>query len=216
MTRSPSRANRRSGGSSHRRCTRGFTAIEVLIAMTIMAIGAAAVMTMQKASIQGNLDARKTDVANSIARMWVERLRRDSMQWTLVPGNGNANVINAASAQLLTQGFGQWFFPNAYFNATDPVPTMSFAFDILGRDLAQVNINGPSANPTFCVNVLLTSLTPTLMRADVRVLWPRGINTTPAGFCTTIDQGLAQGTTSTLYHAIYVTTALAVNASQPQ
>jgi hypothetical protein len=181
--------------------------------MTIMAIGAAAVMTMQKASIQGNLDARKTDVANSIARMWVERLRRESMQWTVVPGNGGANIINPPSA-LLSQNVGAWGPPNANMALTvGGVPTTSYAFDILGRDLAQANLG----NAAFCVNVVLANLTPTLLRADIRVLWPRGINGTPAGFCTLVDPGLALGAASTLlYHAIYVTTALTVNASQPQ
>ena len=61
---------------------RGYTAIEVLMAMTVMAIGGAAVITMQKTSVTANLDARRADVANSIARTWVERLRRDGMAWT--------------------------------------------------------------------------------------------------------------------------------------
>ena len=59
---------------------RGYLVIEVVMALTVLAIGGAGVITMQKTSVTGNLDARKaTDVANSIARMWVERLRQDGM-----------------------------------------------------------------------------------------------------------------------------------------
>ena len=48
------------------------------MAMTLAAIGSAAVIAMMKTSVQGDLDARKTDVANTIARTWTERLRRDA------------------------------------------------------------------------------------------------------------------------------------------
>lgn len=58
---SPSRA------SSRPRTGRGYTAIEVMLAITVLMIGSAGVMSMQKASIQGNFDARRLDLANSIA-----------------------------------------------------------------------------------------------------------------------------------------------------
>ncbi|HSY24723.1 MAG TPA: prepilin-type N-terminal cleavage/methylation domain-containing protein [Polyangiaceae bacterium] len=197
-----------------RRAARGFTVIEILIAMTLMMIGAAAVMTMQKTAIQANLEARKTDVANSIARMWVERLRRDAMQWTYVPGNGSASTITS-NAALITQT--AWTFPTAEQNLNNPpAPTMSPGFDILGRDLASSD-TGTYSN--FCVNIQITPLTtttPALLRADVRVFWPRGISGAPPSFCSVVDQGLATGTDTQLYHSIYVTTALSVNASQPQ
>jgi len=46
------------------------------MAIVLLSIGAGAVMTMQKASVQGNLDARKADIANSIARTWIDRFQR--------------------------------------------------------------------------------------------------------------------------------------------
>src|SRR5580704_14182035 len=64
------------------RRARGYTVIEVLMAMTVLTIGGAGVITMQKTSVASNVEARKADVANSIARMWVERLRQDAMGWT--------------------------------------------------------------------------------------------------------------------------------------
>jgi type II secretory pathway pseudopilin PulG len=214
MTRASLSAPTGACARASRRPARGFTVIEVLIAMTLMMIGAAAVITMQKTAIQANLEARKTDVANSIARMWVERLRRDAMQWTYVPGNGSASTITSATAALITQT--AWTFPTAEQNLNNPpAPTMSAGFDILGRDLG--SDTGTYAN--FCVNIQITPLTtttPPLLRADVRVFWPRGISGAPPSFCTIVDQGLATGTNTQLYHSIYVTTALSVNASQPQ
>jgi len=100
--------------------------------MTVLAIGASAVMSMQKAAMQANLDARKIDMANSIARMWVERIRRDSMQWTL-PSPANPTGTNFANAKLLSYVGMNWVLPPAYGGQTPPV---SPGFDIRGRDIA--------------------------------------------------------------------------------
>jgi prepilin-type N-terminal cleavage/methylation domain-containing protein len=209
-------------GRTHLRPLRGYTAIEVLIAMTVMAIGAAAVMSMQKASIQGNLEARRIDVANSIGRMWVERLERDSMQWTQ-PNNNNVLANNLGTATtLLTNLNGGWFVPAA-------APPMSYAYDILGRDLAV----GDAGSAVFCVNMRLRTLVsgiavqggaavPQLIRADVRVVWRRGLGVNPTGaFCSPANGDMtaddlnetARATTGLVYHAIYLTTAIRENTA---
>jgi prepilin-type N-terminal cleavage/methylation domain-containing protein len=193
------------------RSTRGYTAIEVLIAMTVMAIGAAAVMSMQKASVQGNADARKTDVANSIARMWVERVERDATQWTQ-PNSANVLANNLGTATtLLTNLDNGWFLPTA------PAP-MSYAYDILGRDLQGNDVG----NAVFCVNMRLKTLVtgvavqggaavPQLIRADVRVLWLRGLGVNPSGaFCNVANGDL----TAADLNEIYLTTAVKENAAQ--
>ncbi len=185
---------------------RGYTAVEVLMAMTVMAIGAAGVMSMQKASVQGNLDARKADVANSIARTWVERIQRDAMQWT-APGPTTGTVSNIATAAILANaiagGGGNWVFPNQYIGNNPP---FSPAFDILGRDLATADLG----KAVFCVNIRVTWLTANeLLRADVRVLWPRGITgAAPNGWCTA---SLGNRPSPLTYHSIYVTTAVRGN-----
>jgi Tfp pilus assembly protein PilV len=191
---------------------RGFTAVEVLIAMTIMIIGASAVMSMQKASVLGNLDARKTDIANSIARTWVERLQRDSMQWTL-PSPSNPTGNNFASALLLNHIDAGWFLPSDYL--TSGANGNSYAFDILGRDLPLTDITttcAPWSCAQFCVDVQLTTLvTNQLFRAQVRVSWPRGIRNAPASFC---SAALDKQPDTTMYHSIYVTTAIKENPVQ--
>lgn len=190
---------------------RGYTAIEVMMAMAMMGIGAAAVMTMQKTSVQGNLDARKMDVANSIERLWVERLQRDSMQWTL-PSPSSPSANNFSNATLLFNHVtGAWFVPAIATSGGGQV--ISPAFDILGRDLAS------TTGALFCVNVRLTFLVSdstypqnNLIRADVRVLWPRGISTVaPAGggCATTVGQSAAPDPTT--YQAIYTTTVIREN-----
>jgi prepilin-type N-terminal cleavage/methylation domain-containing protein len=193
--------------------TRGYTAVEVLMAMTVMAIGAASVISMQKASMQGNLDARKTDVANSIARTWIERIQRDAMQWTqpgpnspsnALPGNLSAAlVLNAAAATP-----NAWILPNQYLTSTTNPPE-SPGFDILGRDL----VNDDLPNALFCVGVRLVWLDGNpgqLARVDVRVLWPRGISSNPGNVCTAATAQNPPPDPLT-YHSVYLTTAVRGN-----
>jgi prepilin-type N-terminal cleavage/methylation domain-containing protein len=193
-----------------RTASRGYTAVEVMMAMTVMTIGAAAVMSMQKASIQGNLDARKTDIANSIARTWVERIERDAMQWTL-PNAQNQSGNNFANALLLSSPtYGQWTLPS-YEMGSSP-ETMSYAFDILGRDLPTTDIN---ANTIFCVNYRLNWLVtqalpqePGLIRVDIRVLWPRNISNDPApAWCNATTAALVTPD-PTQFRSLYLTTTV--------
>ena len=194
-----------------RRPARGYTAVEVLMAITVMAIGASAVMSMQKATVLGNLDARKADVANSIARIWVERLERDAMQWTM-PGPTTGAGSNMATAAVIANGIanaGHWVLPDQYIALSQP---MSPGFDILGRDLPKVApLGAPDLSQAiFCVNVRTTWLTAgELIRADMRVLWARGIsNGPPTGWCAS---SLGDRPDPSVYHSIYLTTALRGN-----
>jgi prepilin-type N-terminal cleavage/methylation domain-containing protein len=199
--------------------SRGYTVIEVLMAMTVLAIGGAGVISMQKTSVTANLDARKTDVANSIARMWVERLRRDAMQWT-TPDPTNQTTTNFANTTILAPNVGTgWFLPPSTISASDGTTTMSAGFDILGRDAPDLT------QALFCVNIRLQWLTTTatppggdMLRADVRVLWPVGISNSPpaGGFCniTTTANYLDPNSVSApdlTYHAIYLTTNIVEN-----
>jgi hypothetical protein len=211
---------------------RAYTVVEVLMAMTIMAIGGAAVISMQKTSISGNLDARRADVANAIARIWVERLQRDSMLWTL-PGRQNPagnNIANSPILATITKSPGLWFLPTQEMGKSGVNETMSPAFDILGRDLA---LGAPMNGADFCVHVRLQWLDQTgvppggdLMRADVRVVWPVGILNGAPGFCNTADAALLDPNTDPAilrpagadpnepaFHAIYITTSIRENAA---
>jgi prepilin-type N-terminal cleavage/methylation domain-containing protein len=217
-----------------RTATRGYTAVEVLMAMTVMVIGAAAVISMQKTSVTANFDARQTDVANAIARTWMERLQRDAMQWTCpgpaCPSTGN----NPQTALIVTSGnvTGAWFLPKQYLGVTTP-ESMSPGFDILGRDLPQTKLAPDSVSgwpgAAFCVNVRLSWLVaqsipvePGLVRADVRVLWPRGIvgGAPAAGFCDDTTAALVDPDSSApqaqrpFFRSIYLTSALRETPAQ--
>src|SRR5580658_2638153 len=168
---------------------RGYTAVEVMLAMTVLLIGSAGVMTMQKASIQSNLDARKLDIANSIAHDWLERLSADATQWTLpaIPTNLTNNIGNTTWLQFYNTGWFLPAIPGGYPAAEGNSP----AFDILGRDLAAAD----APNAVFCAHVRLDQIAqdvlnpalPVLLRATVVVFWRKQLVTSPGapgGVCT--------------------------------
>jgi prepilin-type N-terminal cleavage/methylation domain-containing protein len=179
-----------------RKRSRGYTAVEVLTAMTLFAVGAAGVIGMLKVVIQGGSDARRFDIATNIANMWTARLQRDAMFWTL-PNSANpttsnmvANTrwlrdISANSAQCngLASG-GKFCIPNLAIPTATNEYGVSSAFDVFGRDMPAYAVG---KEHFFCVQYRLSwmsdPMNPTcatnepcftgLMRADIRVFWRR-------------------------------------------
>ncbi len=192
------------------------------MALTVFAIGAASVISMERASLQGNVDARKMDVANAIARDWIERLRRDAALWTQAGDTSQTAFLKDTSTY-----YGKWAMPVALCPNTAATPAgadgLCGAFDIFGRDLDKANYG----NAMFCANIRLDGMSvdggsPDLIRADVRVFWPRQLTQSAnapyvgasGGFCdpggiASIDS--AAGGSST-YHFVYATTMLRLNA----
>jgi hypothetical protein len=184
---------------------------------------------MQRGAIQANLDARKMDMANSIAREWIERLRRDSTLWTL-PSPVSPGGNNYASSKLLSTylvygsatNVTAWSYPDAYL-ATATLPDgVSPAFDILGRDLLPADITGSTSHPSsaiFCVNIRLNWLVLNeLIRAEVRVFWRRDLYLDPnnlhtVDWCTAANASNVTGDVGH-YHFVYAATAVRKNPVQ--
>lgn len=216
---------------------RAYTMIEVLVSMTLLAIGAAGVIAMQKSAVQGHQDARQMDMANAIAREWMERLRRDAMLWTPAAGQQGItpppNIAQAPTIQIFSPP--HWYIPNQRITPQGAQTDVeSNGFDVLGRDLpaaglqnaAQGSVGGGGVYATntgtvleYCVNVRITPLTvdQTLLRAEVRVFWPRGLFTSLSPQVCTVDPPLAWDSdpvqTTEAYHFIYLTSAIRQNIS---
>lgn len=192
---------------------RGYTSVEVLIAMTLLAIGAAGVIGMQRVTIQGGEDARRFDMATNIANEWLSRLQKDAAFWRTEPDLTKPD----------TMGFNTTFWlRNIDFCAdkfcTIPMPPgapdgVSPAFDVFGRDLP----NG-TTQAYYCVQYRLTwiaapgvtpynrPLKPTaLMRAEVRVWWNK-LEKDPIGDCATPPVEVIPA--NPLFHMVYAATAL--------
>jgi prepilin-type N-terminal cleavage/methylation domain-containing protein len=213
-----------------RRGARGYTAVEVLVAMTLFAIGAAGVISMQAMAVTTNAEARRVDVANGIARGWIERLRRDATLWTL-PSISNPGANNMANAKLLTAAItadnsaNTWVYvdnTNGYqaTSRSGNVDGLSPAFDTLGRDLAA----DETASFFYCVEIRADWIGPRTPRntneamfAQVRVWWPRasitGSSSIPGTACDTTRRGAAAGANALDYFSfVYAATALRKNA----
>ena len=204
---------------AERRGSRGYTAVEVLMAMTLFAIGGAGVIAMQKVTIQGGEDARRFDMATSIANEWLSRLQRDAAFWT-EPSSANPTLSNLAQTKWLSTVGA---CANA-FCAPASVPTgtvydgVSGAFDMFGRD---VNPAATPAQAWYCAQYRLTwmanpgvpaapSLT-AVMRAEVRVYYNR-LELVPVGTCSVATGPPESFPTISQWHVVYAATAIRENA----
>ena len=198
---------------AQRKHGRGYTVIEVMIALTLLAVGTSGVIAMQKVTAIANRDAKTLVVATQVARTWIERLRADATQWNH-PSPTNPEDDRTDTRWLKTVN-GVWFRP------TDDVAG-SPAADALGNDVRDTDLG----NAIFCTNVRLTWLygpppgtpPPYLMRAEVRVYWLRdgGGGSVEAGK-TICDPGVDLSKVAPSlerYHFVYLTSALAQNMAR--
>lgn len=181
--------------------SRGYNAVEVLMAMTLFAIGAGGVISMQKTSIQANYDARTMDVATALTRTWQERLARDAMSWK-APGS-LVNTVHLKDHVQQPNSAVEWFVPTP----STPLDGGSPAFDLLGRDV-EVDAN----TMVFCTQVRLEWLgtTQSLIRAEVRVVWPRA-NAAPITACNAAAVNAAVANVNARPHVLSTVTSLRGN-----
>ncbi len=197
---------------SFKRNQRGYTAVEVLSAMTLLAIGAAGVIGMQRVTLQGSEDARRFDIGGNLANSWCSRLQRDAAQWT----EPNANNLNSNNINLTKFLKSVTTCSAAYCDPPAAVPEagMTGSFDTFGRDLPAT-----STTATYCAQYRLQwiadpgSAAPFkpsgLMRAEVRVFWSR-LEQNPIGSCAAATPDVANA--NQLYHFVYATTAVRENS----
>jgi len=187
---------------------RGYTVIEVMIALTLLAIGTSGIVAMQKVTAISNRDAKNLVIANQVARTWMERLRADAVQWNH-PSSVNPDS-DLTDTRWLNNVNATWFRP------ADDIAG-SPAADALGNDVRDTSIN----DGVFCTNVRLTWLygpppgapPPYLMRAEVRVYWLRdgagGNLDANKPICdSSIDLGQISPAVDR-YHFVYLTSAIA-------
>ncbi len=160
---------RRSRGSR-----RGYTAVELMMAIAMFGIGVVGVISLQKVTAVSNQHAKNLAIATHIAESWMDMLSTDAVTWNhpgrtggTVPDIGNtawlSNVTTNANAKT------NWFFP-----AWSDTLAFGPAFDALGNP---VNPATNAAAVAFCSHLRLSWLyQPTasgngLIRAEVRVFW---------------------------------------------
>ncbi len=187
---------------------RGYTLIELLIAVTIFAIGVTGVIAMQKVTVAANQHAKELSVATHIAQAWQEQLASDAAAWNHPsPRNAATDIGQTNWLVNVTGNAGVWFRPS-YVANLDFGP----AFDVLGNVVPNTQI--PQAQ--YCTHIRLSWLYPDtagngLVRAEVRVFWVReGMGGTVDGLdvCDPNSDPNAIEGAAERYHFVHLATAI--------
>ena len=209
------KTNARGFTMPHAREARGFTMIEVMMALTVLAIGMLGIIALQKTTVVSNQEAQQITVGNAIARTWIERLQRDAARWTspspLRPTSDIANTawLNAVGGFTST---GSWFRPPA----STLEPLVSPAFDRNGDDVLLTDTVGMVDKAIYCTHVRLRWVYPNeMIRAEVRVFWARRTLQNPTavpwlstGICSATTSLDAIGSDDQNFHWVYAVAAI--------
>ena len=204
----------------------GYTVVELMMSLSVLAIGATGVIAMQKVTLSSNRYAKELAVATHVGEAWADALTTDAALWTVLPPPAVGSSIGATqwlNLASLDPKAADWFTPD-YSVARG----LGAGFGPLGRP---VDMRTQGALAHFCVSLRLgfvrsdvASPPPVtapgasnagngVIRAQIRVYWLRedatvaaaagdlcSINPTAASF----DQPGVAGA----YHVIYLTTAV--------
>ncbi len=197
--------------------SRGYTVVELMMALTILAIGVSGIIAMEKVTVSANKHAKSLAIASHIAEAWQEQLAADAAQWNHPSQNNNQRDLDNDTTwlNLVDSNPGQWVRP-----AWSSARQFGAAFDALGNPISEGgNSGGGGANlsqAVFCVNIRLDWLYPDttgngLIRSEVRVFWLRdGMGGTVDGksVCDPGTNPTAIGQAVTRYHFVYQSAAI--------
>ncbi|MBI2898057.1 MAG: prepilin-type N-terminal cleavage/methylation domain-containing protein [Deltaproteobacteria bacterium] len=146
----------------------GYTLIEVMMALTVLAIGAAGIFALQSVAIRGNSDAQDITAATNVARWWIELIKTDAVQWNF-PGPTPANDQN--DTQYLA---GQNPPTGNWVTLAQPAPAVGI--------LPMTRDGRFAANGDFCAHARFQTPTPAAVgvpqapgiEVTVRVWWFKG------------------------------------------
>jgi len=191
---------------TRRRLTRGYTVVELMMALAVFAGGVTGVIAMQRTVIVANRHARNMTVANGIAQAWLDQLEVDATLWrTNLDQTVWLKSINVAGVA------GNWTLP-----AQSAAAARNFGptFNVFGA-------SDPAATD-YCVHIRLTWLYPDengggragtgSIRTDVRVFWLRDNGARVTGDCTSAAAATVTDVgndTNDSYFFIYQTGAVA-------
>lgn len=159
---------------------KGYTLIEVMMAIGIMTVGAVGIMSLQQAATAANVQAHNYAAGTQLTRIWLERLRVDGLHWVIPGAAGLVDPLaaNSSGMQYLQDAATLGVADNGTWRYYSPRGTdESWAFDFRGYDTRT------SANMRFCSSVRLKWLFGgAALRTDVRTWWHRYARTGRADY----------------------------------
>jgi prepilin-type N-terminal cleavage/methylation domain-containing protein len=197
-----------------RQRARGFTAVELLMAISIFAIGVSGIIAMQKVMVNANSHAKNLNIATHIAQATLDQLATDAVAWNHPSPSKPVSDLGTDTDWLkeINGTEGVWFRPNFIVNRG-----FGAGFDALGNPVTDAN----AADAVFCTHVRLQWLYPEvngngLIRAEVRVFWLRdGMGGTVDGqpLCNPGTDPTQIEDNGDRYHFVFQATALKENTS---
>ncbi len=190
---------------ARRRRAAGYTVVEILISMAVLAVGVIGIIATQKVTVASNTNAKNLALATQIAQSWLGVLEAEAALW----GEGGG----LTRTTWLRQGAGttDWFRPDY-----DGTRIFGPAFDALGNP---VLTQDQDPNARFCADLRFSPLNNTanntgLLRVEVRVIWLRdqailsGSATATAHACGVAVQNVADADERRLFHFVYMSGAV--------
>ncbi len=193
----------------------GYTIIELMMALTVLAIGVSGVIAMQKVTVASNVHAKNLSIATHIAQLWLDRLTADGAQWNHPSPRrpGFRDIATHTTWLRNVEGNnGLWLRP-----AFDATLGAGPAFTALGFDTNDMT------KAQFCTHVRLSWMYSDtvgnnqpvegngLIRTEVRVFWLRddaGGPVTSAGVCDPNADVTVIGDAVNDYHFVYMTSSV--------
>ena len=196
------------------RTRRGYTVVELLMAVTIFAIGVTGIIAMQKVTVSANQHAKQLAIATHIAQAWQEQLAADAVAWN--HPSAKSNVQDIGDTDWLVNVVGNtnvWIRPGFIVDRG-----FGPAFDALGNVVPETELQ----QAQYCTHVRFNWLYPDtagngLLRAEVRVFWLREGMGGPASGNSVCDQNgnpAAIEAAGDRYHFVYQTSAIKQNTAQ--
>ena len=88
-------------GHKHRKYQEGFTLIEVLVSLTILAVGLLALALLQVTAVKGNAVSSKATIATQLAQDRLENIRR--VAWTSVVSQADTSAYNSSATTTVPE-----------------------------------------------------------------------------------------------------------------
>lgn len=190
---------------AQRRPVAGYTVVEVMMSLAVLAVGIIGIIAMQKVTIASNVHAKNLSIATHIGQSWLGILEAEASLW------GADGSFSRTTWLAQGNGSSDWFRPS-YDATRDFGP----AFDALGNPVATAN---EGANARFCVDLRLSPLNPStagagLIRIEARVIWLRdegivaGSVVPPSQACGLSATDLASANAQRLFHFVFMSGAI--------
>jgi type II secretory pathway pseudopilin PulG len=197
--------------TTRRRLARGYTIVELLMSLTVLAFGVSGVLAMQKVTVANNRHAKNLAIATRIAEAWADQLATDGMVWTVDQNGASTRDKTVWLKKADPSNIVDWYLPD-YSAERGFGP----AFGALGAPRATTS---RPEQTQFCTHLRLAFLKsetlPTtgngVIRAQVRVFYQRedaGLATlSTANLCSITDDATFRANL-TQFHVVYLTTAI--------